>query len=64
MQVPQQVVREVASPQQLAKLQNFALRSFVEDNRTFTWCPAPGAHLQQSPELLHSGAWASVLPMV
>ena len=42
LQVPQQVVREVASAQQLARLQNYALRSFVEDSRTLTWCPAPG----------------------
>ena len=42
LQVPHQVVREVASAQQLARLQNYALRSFVEDSRTLTWCPAPG----------------------
>ena len=42
-QVPEEVFREVASPDQHAKLQQFVMRSFVEDNRTMTWCPAPGA---------------------
>ena len=43
VQVPEEVFREVASPDQLARLQQYIMRSFVEDNRAMTWCPAPGA---------------------
>ena len=40
--MPWEIFTEVCTPAQMAKLQNFALRSFVEDSPALAWCPAPG----------------------
>ncbi|KAK9832545.1 hypothetical protein WJX81_007928 [Elliptochloris bilobata] len=40
--VPTAVVEAVASPADLRRFRQYALRSYVEDNRKLTWCPAPG----------------------
>ena len=41
-QVPRRIVLEVAAPANVERYQRYALRSYVEDNRKLTWCPAPG----------------------
>ena len=40
--VPAEVLEEVCNPEEVAKVRQFALRSYVEDSRKLTWCPAPG----------------------
>lgn len=40
--VPQQVFTHVADAAHAEKHRRYAVRSFVEDNRRLTWCPAPG----------------------
>eukprot|EP00798_Chlamydomonas_sp_ICE-L_P010388 gene10388-8330_t len=40
--VPVKFVTEVASPADQAKYKEFALRSFVEDNRKISWCVGKG----------------------
>ncbi|BDA49808.1 probable E3 ubiquitin-protein ligase ARI7 [Coccomyxa sp. Obi] len=40
--VPQSVVKEVVSEADAKRYDTYAMRSFVEDNRQLTWCPAPG----------------------
>lgn len=40
--VPDSVLRRVLHSGEEAKLDQFAMRSFVEDNRWVAWCPAPG----------------------
>ena len=57
--MPQHVVREVASPQQLAKLQKYTISSFVETSRALTWCPAPGG-----PHLHAPSPWTYVTAML
>lgn len=42
VQVPQQVFTHVADAAHAEKHRRYAVRSFVEDNRRLTWCPAPG----------------------
>ena len=37
-QVPTALVRELAPRDDLAKFEEFTLRSFVEDNRKLSWC--------------------------
>lgn len=41
-QVPRTVLQRVSSDQEQEKLSSFELRSYVEDNKRLTWCPAPG----------------------
>ena len=45
LQVPQTIIRRVSSDADEAKFSQYALRSFVEDNKRLTWCPAPGGAL-------------------
>lgn len=40
-QVPRTVVRRVSSDQEQQKLDQYELRSYVEDSKRLTWCPAP-----------------------
>ena len=40
--MPTEVLEEVCSAEEVAKVRQFALRSYVEDSRKLTWCPAPG----------------------
>eukprot|EP00798_Chlamydomonas_sp_ICE-L_P010384 gene10384-8325_t len=42
MQVPVEFVTEVTSPADQVKYKEFALRSFVEDNRKISWCVGKG----------------------
>lgn len=39
--VPRTVVRRVSSDQEQQKLDQYELRSYVEDSKRLTWCPAP-----------------------
>ena len=32
----------MCSAEEVGKVRQFALRSYVEDSRKLTWCPAPG----------------------
>ena len=41
LQVPRTVVRRVSSDQEKQKLDQYELRSYVEDSKRLTWCPAP-----------------------
>ena len=41
LQVPRTVVRRVSSEQEKQKLDQYELRSYVEDSKRLTWCPAP-----------------------
>lgn len=41
LQVPRTVIRRVSSDQDKQKLDQYELRSFVEDSKRLTWCPAP-----------------------
>ena len=41
MQVPATVIDEVACEDDKERYKRFRLRSFVEDNRMYEWCPAP-----------------------
>ncbi len=40
--MPAEVLEEVCSAEEVGKVRQFALRSYVEDSRKLTWCPAPG----------------------
>ena len=40
--MPAEVIEEVCSAEEVAKVRQFTLRSYVEDSRKLTWCPAPG----------------------
>ena len=40
-QVPRTVIRRVSSDQDKIKLEQYELRSYVEDSKRLTWCPAP-----------------------
>jgi hypothetical protein len=42
LQVPWSLMREVVSEEEAAKLDNYALRSFVEDNPRLSWCVMDG----------------------
>ena len=42
LQVPKTVLHRVSSDQEKDKLDQYALRSYVEDNKRMGWCPAPG----------------------
>ena len=42
LQVPQCIIRRVSSGADEAKFLQYALRSYVEDNKRLSWCPAPG----------------------
>lgn len=44
------IIKELASPEQLAKYETFALRSFVEDNRSLSWCV--GANCENAVQCL------------
>ncbi len=57
LQVPQSVVVEVAEQAWRKKYETFQLRSFVEDNKRFIWCPLPGEGAT-SPE---GGMWVAEL---
>ena len=41
--VPRSVVFTVSDDAHRARYEEFELRSFVDDNKGLTWCPAPGA---------------------
>lgn len=40
--MPWEILAEVCSEEQLAKVTQFVLHSFVEDSPALAWCPAPG----------------------